>query len=109
MAPHKGLLPSRPRSDSGAVRLWQWSRRRRRPWTIAEAASSVDLSLRRTREIVAAMQSARLLRRLSIRKADSSGRFVPAKWITIDARRAIATIIITSDKLRGRIIDVRPG
>lgn len=103
-----GSIHRRPRSDSGAVRLWAWARTRRGSWTCAEAAEAATITPRRAREIVRALHAAGLLD--CIRETETAGQVgqVPAEWAMSAGGRAIdgAPVLIV-DGASGRITGIR--
>lgn len=86
MAPYRGAIHRRPRSDSGAARLWQWARTRRAPWLVAEAAEAAGITARRARAIVTALGEAGYLD--CTRLSDAIGE--AAEWRLSEAGRALA-------------------
>jgi len=90
MSPTPGSIHRRPRSDSGAARLWQWARTRRGPWTTLEAAEAAELTARRTRAIVAALGDAGLLDRIKESELEGDAGQQAAEWEMSAAGRALA-------------------
>jgi hypothetical protein len=109
MSPSKGSVHRRARSDSGAVRLWDWARGRRGSWTCAAAAEAADITSRRAREIVRALHAAELVE--CIRETETLGGGQgqsAAEWAMSAAGRAVkgAPVLIVDGK-SGRIVGVR--
>lgn len=98
MAPYKGSIHRRARSDSGAARLWHWARTRRRPWTVDMAAAAAEISDRRARAIVRALYEADLLDCLHERELTDQG-WAPAEWTVSEYGRTIgvAPVMVSSD------------
>lgn len=90
MAPYKGSIHRRARSDSGAARLWHWARTRRRPWTVDMAAAAAEISDRRGRAIVRALYEADLLDCLQERELTDQG-WAPAEWTVSEYGRAVTS------------------
>src|SRR5437016_4999379 len=108
MSPIPGSIHRRPRSDSGAVRLWTWARTRRRPWTCPEVAEAAAITDRRTREIVRALHEARLLD--CVRESEVVGQHgqEAAEWELSAAGRAmLAPPVLIVDGEAGRIVGIR--
>lgn len=58
MSPRPNSIHRRPRSDSGAARLFAWARARRGAWTAAEAGDESEISADRAKAIVRALVTA---------------------------------------------------
>lgn len=109
MAPYRGAIHRRPRSDSGAVRIWEWARSRRGSWTISEAVETTDVSRRRCQAIVTAMHGAGLVDQVRESELSSDGQ-TPAEWRLSPAGRAMqAGPIMIVDPDTGLITGCRPA
>jgi hypothetical protein len=81
MPPTPGTIHRRPRRDSGAARMWEWARHRRRAWSIAELAEAVGgCGDGRGREIVRAWRDAGLVDQVSERERLPDGTWSPALY-----------------------------
>lgn len=112
MAPTKGSIHRRPRSDSGAARIWDWARGKRGPWTSADAAEACEISPRRCRAIVAAMHDAGLLdceRESELAQGSvGMGGQQAAEWSLSVAGRALAAPpVLIVDRETGAITGIR--
>jgi predicted ArsR family transcriptional regulator len=108
MSPTKGSIHRKPRSDSGAARLWQWARERRGPWTCAEAAEACEISPRRCRAIVAALHAGGVLD--CERESETVGGVgnTPAEWSLSAEGRALAMApVMVVDGRSGLITGIR--
>lgn len=104
MPPYVGLLRSRPRRDSSVVRLWSWARRRRRPWTVDEAAAAIAASPRRLRANVAALYEAGLIEQVRPRQREG-GAWTAAEWRLPDDAGPPPVLVV--DGARGLMIGAR--
>lgn len=110
MSPIPGSIHRRPRSDSGAVRLWAWARARRRPWTCPEAAEQCRISSGRCRAIVRAMHDTGLLDQ--VRGSELVGGLGQgaAEWrLSAEGRAARQPPVLVVDGERGIIVGTRPA
>lgn len=104
MPPKLGDTHRRPRSDSGAVRLWAWARACRGSWTAAAAAEAAGITARRARAIVAALREAGLVAQTSAAVSLGAEGAAPAEYRLTDEGRALAgapIMIIEDGAIRG--------
>ena len=89
MPPYIGSIHRRPRSDSGAARLWAWARRKRSAWTIAAAAEAAQIEPRTARKIVAALVEEGLIDTIVERGSAGKDGWTPAEFAMTEAGRKI--------------------
>lgn len=106
MSPHRGSIHRQPRSDSGAVRLWQWARSRRAPWTCIDAAEAADISERRARTIITALHESGLVDCDRASELGHDGQ-QPATWMLSRAGRDLDDPPIMISNGRGIYIGAR--
>lgn len=109
MPPYLGSIHRRPRSDSGAARLWDWAHRRRKPWSAETGADAAKISARRCREIVRALVDAGLIDIVSEATSIGEGREAATYALSAAGRGVRSAPVMIVDAEAGRIVGVRPG
>lgn len=92
MPPRKGSRHEAPRSDSKVPALWAWLKRRKRPWTIDEAAEGSGMSRNRCRMTVLALhKGGYVIQEEASRSLGYRNGFTPPTWRLAPSAEAIDT------------------